>query len=102
MVKTAGMVQGTPDWQLDRMYETETAEMLEKAYAEDDFPVSGIEDDFSIAKYHIGQAVRHMIRAANLAEKYGREKKMDELIEVLDDEYMDRMDRVMRELKEGA
>ena len=29
MIKTAGMVQGTPDWQLDRMYETESARMWE-------------------------------------------------------------------------
>ena len=34
LVRTAGMTHGTPDWQLDRMYETDTERVLEKAYAE--------------------------------------------------------------------
>ena len=29
MVRTAGMVQGTPDWQLDRMYEGESSKAWE-------------------------------------------------------------------------
>ena len=33
-IKRAGDVIGTPDWQLDRMYETETERVLEKVYAE--------------------------------------------------------------------
>lgn len=37
MEKTAGMVQGTPDWQLDRMWETESAKIWEALNAE---PVS--------------------------------------------------------------
>lgn len=35
-IRRAGDVTGTPDWQLDRMYETDTAAALEKAYAEPD------------------------------------------------------------------
>lgn len=101
-MKRAGDVIGTPDWQLDRMYETETAKDLERAYSEDDFPVSSIEDEFNDAKYHIRQAVRHIIRAANTAEKFGREKPIDELIQELDDEYCYRMDKVLKKLKEGA
>lgn len=30
IVRTAGMVQGTPDWQLDMMYESESARMWEE------------------------------------------------------------------------
>lgn len=102
MGKTAGMVSGIPAWQRDRMFETETAEDLEQIYSDEDFPVSSIADEFGTAKYYIGQAVRHIIRAANEAEKYGRNKPIDELIEALDDEYCDRMDSVLRKLKEGA
>lgn len=33
----AGDVTGTPDWQLDRMYETETERELERQYAGNDY-----------------------------------------------------------------
>lgn len=33
-IRKAGDVVGTPDWQLDRMYETETERILEKVYAD--------------------------------------------------------------------
>lgn len=33
---TAGMCKGTPDWQLDRLFETDTAKRLEEAYADGD------------------------------------------------------------------
>lgn len=102
IVKTAGMVNGVPDWQLDRAYETETAEMLEKAYAEDDFPISSIESEFAIAKHFIGQAVDHLIRAANEAEHYGRNQQIDDLIEKLDDDIPSLMNGVILKLKEGA
>lgn len=101
ITRTAGMVEGTPDWQLDRMYETETAEILEAQYAEDDFPVSSIESEFSRASYYIGQAVDHLIRAAREAERYGKEKPIDELIEKLDDDLSDQMEKVIRKYKEG-
>ena len=34
-VKTAGMVQGTPDWQLDLMYESELAQAWEDGQVKD-------------------------------------------------------------------
>ncbi len=98
-MRTAGMVQGTPDWQLNRAYETETAEMLEKAYAEDDFPSSIVESEFSMAKYFIGQAVVHLIRAANYAEPYGKDAPIDGLIQKLDDDFDYEMDIVLKKLK---
>lgn len=101
MVKTAGMVHGTPDWQLDRMYETETAQILEAQYAADDFPVSSIESEFDIAKHFIGQALDHLIRAANEAEHYGKEKPIDDLIEKLDDGIRCQMDKIIRDFREG-
>ena len=35
-IRRAGDVVGTPDWQLDRLYETDTERLLEKVYAEDE------------------------------------------------------------------
>lgn len=101
MAMLAGMVSGTPDWQLDRAYETDTAEALEKAYAEDDFPVSHVADEFGMAKYEIGQAVVHIVRAANIADKYGKADPIDDLIEKLEN-FEDEMNTVLRRYREGA
>ena len=98
-MRTAGMVQGTPDWQLDRMYETETAEMLEKAYADDDFPFSIVKDEFSMARHFIGQAVVHLVRAANYAEPYHKDSPIDDLIDRLEDKFEWDMDMVLKKLK---
>lgn len=99
-MQTAGMVQGTPDWQLDRMFETDTAEMLEKAYADDDdFPFSHIESEFSTARYFIGQAVVHLVRAANYADPYNKETPIDDLIDKLEDKFESEMDAVLKKLK---
>lgn len=102
MARTAGMCKGTPDWQLDRMYETDTARILEKVYAEDDFPISSVKSEFSRASHYLGQAVEHLIRAANLAEKYGKHEQIDELIKKLDDDIPYEMSQVLKQLKEGA
>lgn len=64
-------------------------------YGEDDFPVSDIADDFAQAKSLIGQAVRYLCRAANTAEKYGKEKAIDELIQTLDDDIPYQMDQII-------
>ena len=101
-IKKAGDVVATPDWQLDRMYETDTERELERQYAEDDFPVSYVADEFSMAKHELGQAVQHLIRAANLAEKYGKHQKIDELIEKLDDDIPWEMDKLIKQWKEGS
>ena len=102
MARTAGMCKGTPDWQLDRMYETDTARILEKVYAEDDFPISSVKSDFNRASFHLGQAVNHLIRAAKKAEKYGRNQQIDSLIEKLDDDIPFEMSQILKQLKEGA
>lgn len=101
-MKRAGDVVGTPDWQLDRMYETETAEMLERAYSHDDFPLSDIKDEFGRATYYLGLAVDHLIRASRTAESYGKEKPIDELIEKLDDDIPFAMSKLLDKYKEGA
>jgi len=98
-MKTAGMVTGTPDWQLDRAYETETAEILEAAYREDDFPFSEIKSEFDRADYYIGQAVDHLIRAASQADLYGKGKPIDALIQKLDDDFKYEMHKVLTDLK---
>ena len=80
------MANTVTDWQLDRMYETETAEMLEKAFnSEDFFPASNVADMIGNADYHIGQAVTILCGAADLACGYGKAKVLDELIERLED-----------------
>ena len=101
IVRTAGMVQGTPDWQLDRAYETETARKLEEAYAEgeEDFPISRIESEFSMAKDGISHAVRHLIRAADCADPFGKAQPIDDLIEKLDEDFDDEMRKVLKKLK---
>ena len=101
-MKRAGDVIGTPDWQKDRMFGTDTEEILEDVYAEDDLPLSDIQSEFCTATYHLGQAVVHLIRAANEAEKYGKHKSIDELIEKLDDDIPYEMSQILKRLKEGA
>ena len=86
MATTAGMVKGTPDWQLDMMYETDTARMLEKAFnSEDFFPASNVADMISNADYHIGQAVTFLCSAADLANGFGKSQPIDDLIGRLED-----------------
>ena len=102
MAMLAGMVTGTPDWQLDRAYELDTAAVLEKAYAEDDFPVSIIADEFSRSKYYIGLALDHMIRAAKEADKYGKAAPIDDLIDKMESDIEDEMNKILRRYKEGA
>lgn len=99
---TAGMCKGTPDWQLDRLFETDTANVLEKVYAEDDFPISSVKSEFNRASFHLGQAVNHLIRAAREAEKYGNHERIDGLIEKLDDDIPFEMSQILKQLKEGA
>ena len=79
------MVNGTPDWQLDRMYETDTARKLEEAYGADNFPAYEVTDRISNADYHIGQAIDALCRAADIADEYGRAKELDELIARIED-----------------
>lgn len=99
---TTGMCNGTPDWQLDRMFETDTANVLQKVYAEDDFPISSVKSEFNRASFHLGQAVNHLIRAAREAEKYGKHERIDGLIEKLDDDIPFEMSKILKQLKEGA
>ena len=102
MTKTAGMVHGTPDWQLDRLFETDTAAELERQYAEEDLPISQVESQFDRAGYHIGQAVDHLIRAADAADPCGRAQIIDDLVNKLDDDFRSEMDKVLKQLKKGA
>lgn len=83
IVRTAGMVQGTPDWQLDRAYELETERELEKAYAEDDLPV--IASYFDQADSLISKITGILCRAADLADKHGFSHRIDAMIEQLED-----------------
>ena len=101
IVKTAGMANGTPDWQLDRMFETDTERVLERQYA-DDFPIAIVQSEFDMARHHLGQAVVHLIRAAEQADHFGKAKPIDDLIEKLDDDFPFEMRQIVKKLKEGA
>jgi len=68
-------------------------------YGEDDFDVSMIESEFNEAKFHINQAIRFLIRAADAAEKYGKAKPIDRLVEKLDDGISFEMDQVLKKYK---
>lgn len=99
-IKRAGDVIGTPAWQLDLMYGEETKWFLDKYFSsDDDFPASNVASDMSTADYHIGRAADFLCRAANLAERYGKDKPIDGLIDQLD-ELREEM-RIIREALEG-
>ena len=102
MAMLAGMTKVVPDWQLDRAYETETAEKLEQVYAASDLPIDFIESQFAEARRHIRQAVGFLIVAADKADKYGLAQPIDDLITKLDDDYDDELRKTLKKLKEGA
>lgn len=100
-MKRAGDVIGTPDWQLDRMYETETERKLEKImFSDDDFPITIIESDFTQAQRYLDQAVRKLCEAAKLADPYGKADKIDDLINKLEDGFSYDMYKALQDLKE--
>ena len=68
-------------------------------YGDDDFDVSMIESEFNEAKFHINQAIRFLIRAADVAEKFGKAQPIDRLIEKLDDGISFEMDQVLKKFK---
>ena len=92
----------TAAWQMGRSFETDTAKELEEAYNAEDIPISRIESEFNQAKHLISQAIGHLVRAADIADPYGRAKPIDDLVELLDDNVDERMNKAIRKLKEGA
>lgn len=86
LVRTAAVV-GTPDWQLDRMYETDTAQKLEESMNSEfrDFQNSVVCGDISAADYEIGQALVKLCSAGNQTENTPFQAEMDALIERLED-----------------
>lgn len=78
------------------------AELFGEPPYDDDFPISSIESEFSRAKYYIGLAVDHLVRAANEAEHWEKDRPIDDLIEKLDDDFKYEMGQVLDKLrKEG-
>ena len=68
-------------------------------FGDDDFDVSMIESEFNEAKFHINQAIRFLIRAADVAEKYSKAQPIDRLVEKLDDGISFEMDQVLKKFK---
>lgn len=68
-------------------------------YGDDEFDVSMIESEFNEAKFHINQAIRFLIRAADVAEKFGKAQSIDRLVEKLDDGISFEMDQVLKNFK---
>lgn len=67
----------------------------------DDFDFSMVESEFNEAKMHINQAIRFLIRAADVADQYGVAKPIDKLIDTLDDDFGMDMERAIKKLKDG-
>lgn len=88
------------DWQRGRSFGTDTAEVLEKV--QDEFPFSIVESEFSSASYFIGQAVVHIARASEEAERYGMNGPIEQLIEKLDDGIRGEMDELLRKYREAV
>ena len=84
MIRTAGMAKGTPDWQLDRMYETDTIRALEKAYG-DETPMYEVTDKVGNAYDSICNAITAMCKAADIADKLGKAENLEKFIERLED-----------------
>ena len=68
-------------------------------YGDDGFGYSMVESEFNEAKFHINQAIRFLIRAADVAEKYGKAQPIDRLVEKLDDGISYEMDQVLKKFK---
>ena len=68
-------------------------------YGEDGFDYSMVESEFNEAKFHINQAIRFLIRAADVADKYGKAQPIDRLVEKLDDGISFEMDQVLKKFK---
>lgn len=96
-VRTAGMVQGTPDWQLDRMYETESAQMWAEGNRYD------IIYSLADARSDLGDAMRYLEEAVKDAEDWhsceGKIRSMIDSVEALMDEIKDLKTELEREVK---
>lgn len=85
MARTAGNVCGTPDWQLDRMFETDTERKLEQIYREDDFPKTEVASAMGYADEKLCEALTFLCRASDKADGYPLQPVIDSLVERLED-----------------
>lgn len=103
-VRTAGMAKGTPDWQLDRMYETDTAKALEKAYAEEPEYIEPIEELEGIRKI-LDQVVNSLLIAEDELNGTGCEctigRKIREIMYHVEELDCD-VGRIVKILKKGG
>lgn len=67
--------------------------------SEDDFGYSMIESQMNEAKFHINQAIRFLIRAADVADNFGKAKPLDVLIDKLEDDFIFEMEQVITKYK---
>ena len=104
IVRTAGMVNGTPDWQLDRMYETDTAKKLEQVYADEPDYTKQI-DALKAVRKTLESVVDNLLAAEDeldntpFEDSYG--VKIREMIYRVEDVDCD-VGAIMNRLKEGA
>ena len=92
MVKTAGMVQGTPDWQLDLMYAQESSDLWKQLNTETDG------ETLRQAAKSLGYAINELDEACDCvneaAEALTDTAEGDKMLSILDE-----MEKILDELK---
>lgn len=88
------------EWQRGRSFETDTPEVLEMTHM--DIPVQSVESEIGTANYFIGQAVSHLVRAAEILDPVTEKNPLDDLIWELDDDFREKLGNVIKKLEEGA
>ena len=83
IVRTAGMVNGTPDWQLDRMYEAKSARMWEEQNARDKAWDRMIEacGYLNVVGEHLDKALTSLIGAKDEVEGLDCEWKIGSIMD---------------------
>lgn len=89
IVRTAGMVNGTPDWQLDLMWEGESARIWEEQNAPDPYETqmknAAIDMKCACGDTGISKAIYYLMDAQEELKGTPMEDKVGSLIEVLED-----------------
>ena len=99
MTKTAGMVHGTPDWQLDHMYEAEGARIWEEQNRE--MPVSDIDYALGDAWTQLCTVCDKLAEAAEHADGFPVEQRIMSMLSGVE-EMQDEIRRMREKLPKGA
>lgn len=85
-----GFAGAVADWQLNRAFETDTAEMLERVMnSDDDFPAKEISSDLKQADFHLEQAIMMIARSGDLADRWEKGERIYDFLAKLEDYRID-------------